>query len=354
VLLREEPVEQFPIPAGEHVTVEEKANGRFRVTVPCKGAFRSGWVPADSVDEVLCAAIDRYLLDRPNISWGSDGTRRNRGRATQGFDLREDDEILKAGTALAMPEEAYAPGADKWDVYLKDIGARRVPREKVQLAVGKDGQPEPVKGRSGKISFEGTLREDHAIPGATIPVAVGDEIQWQPSPRTPGAYLVAKPGSPGQAEVPGTMVEVDLTLPPPTGQVRLMCYELAPYAAALARLRPGFVTAANSRSGSSAGGSEYWAEMLGTAFRPGKIELTDLPALLLQRGDLVAFYAEGGTSTHMVVATGDRQGVYSLWDRPRLYPVRVSLADLWESETNMPTIYLKTATPGWHTARDLR
>ena len=46
----------------------------------------------------------------------------------------------------------------------------------------------------------------------------------------------------------------DLVLPSSTSQVELMCYELAPYAAALARLRPGFAAAANSRS---AGGSEY-------------------------------------------------------------------------------------------------
>jgi hypothetical protein len=73
--------------------------------------------------------------------------------------------------------------------------------------------------------------------------------------------------------------------------------------------------------------------------------------LRLQRGDLVAFYAEGikkdeDTSTHMAVATGDREDVYSLWNRPRYYPVRASLAELWDSETSMPTIYLKTAIPG--------
>ena len=201
--------------------------------------------------------------------------------------------------------------------------------------------------------WTGVLREDHTIPGATTPVAAGDEIQCQPSPRTPGAYLVSKPDTPGSAEVPGTMAEMDLTLPPHTGPVELMCYELAPYAAALARLRPGFVAAANSRSASSAGGSEYWAGTLGTAFGTRKILRTDLSTLRLQRGDLVAFYAKGikkdeDTSTHMAVATGDRQDAYSLWNRPRYYPVRVSLAGLWDSETNMPTIYLKTATPAWH------
>ena len=30
VLLRDETIEDFPVRAGEHVTVEEKQNGRFR------------------------------------------------------------------------------------------------------------------------------------------------------------------------------------------------------------------------------------------------------------------------------------------------------------------------------------
>jgi hypothetical protein len=344
VLLREETIEDFRIQVGEHVTVEEKANGRFRVTVPREGATRSGWVPPGSVDEVLCAAIDRYLLDRPNISWGSGGTWRNRGRARQDFNLREDDEILKAGTALRVPGEAYDPGAEEWDVYLENLGSRRVPRSKVQLVTREDGQPRRTEARGGESYFEGTLREDHAIPGATISVVAGDEIQCQPSPRTSGAYLISKPDTPGSAEVPGSMVEMDLTLPPHTGEVELLCYELAPYAAALARLRPGFVAAANSRSASSAGGSEYWAGTLGTAFGTRKILRTDLSALRLQRGDVVAFYAKGikkdeDTSTHMAVAAGDRQDVYSLWNRPRYYPVRVS------------TIPCASASPTCGTAR---
>jgi hypothetical protein len=29
--------------------------------------------------------------------------------------------------------------------------------------------------------------------------------------------------------------------------------------------------------------------------------------------------------------------------------VRAGLADLWDSEKAMPTVYAKTATPAWHT-----
>jgi hypothetical protein len=354
VLLRDETIEDFPVRAGEHVTVEEKQNGRFRVTVPRQGATRSEWVAPGSVDEVLGAAVDLYLLGKPNISWGSGGAWRNRGRATQEFSLREEDEILRAGTAVRVPGEAYLPDADEWDVLLADIGGRPVPRSKVELVTGEDGLPRRTDGRSSSFYFQGTLREDHTIPGGTTLVEAGDEIQAQPSPRKSGSYLVSKPNTPGEAEVPGDMLEMDLALPPSTSQVELMCYELAPYAAALARLRPGFVAAANSRSGSSAGGSEYWAKTLGTDFGTEKVLWTDLPALRLQRGDLVAFYASGvregeDTSTHMAVATGDGQDVYSLWNRPQHYPVRVGLAELWAGETTIPTIYLKTAVPAWHT-----
>jgi hypothetical protein len=242
---------------------------------------------------------------------------------------------------VRVPGEAYLPDADEWDVLLTDIGARPVPRSKVELVTGEDSLPRRTDGRGSSFYFQGTLREDHTIPGVTTLVEAGDEIQAQPSPRKPGWYLVSKPNTPGEAEVPGAMLEMDLALPPSTSQVELMCYELAPYAAALARLRPGFVAAANSRSGSSAGGSEYWAETLGTDFGTEKVLWTDLPARRLQRGDLVAFYASGvregeDTSTHVAVATGDGQDVYSLWNRPQHYPVRVGLAELWAGETTMP------------------
>jgi hypothetical protein len=348
VLLRDETIEKFPVKAGQHVTVEGKENGQFKVSVPREGATRYGMVPPGSVDEVLCAAIEAYLLNNQHIGWGSSGAWRNRGRARQAFNLRGDDEILKAGTVLQMPEEAYNPDADEWDVNLEILGPRRVPRSKVQLVTGEDGQPKRTRAPRDKFVFDGTLAEDHTIPGPTTAVSIGDEIQCTPSPSIPGGYLVSKLGESGDAEVQGTAVEMDFTLPPCTAPLELMCFEFAPYAAALAGLRPNFVAAARGRP-SGTGGSEYWAGTLGATFGTRQILRDDLATLALQRGDLVAFFAEGDVSTHMAVATGDRQDVYSLWNRPQYYPVRAGLADLWDSEKAMPTVYAKTATPAWHT-----
>jgi hypothetical protein len=66
-------------------------------------------VAPSSVDEVLGAAVDLYLLGKPNISWGSGGAWRNRGRATQEFSLREEDEILRAGTTVRVYLKTAVP-----------------------------------------------------------------------------------------------------------------------------------------------------------------------------------------------------------------------------------------------------
>jgi hypothetical protein len=93
---------------------------------------------------------------------------------------------------------------------------------------------------------------------------------------------------------------------------------------------------------------ERWADTLGVTYADGRITRSDVSSLRLQRGDLVLLYVSADFPVHVVVAAGDRQDVYSQWDRPQEYPVLADLGALWDSEVSNPAKFARLATPAWH------
>lgn len=331
-------IASYRVQAGEQVTVEAKQDGQFVVSVPRDGATREGRVAPGTIDEILCATIEDHLLDRANITWGNDDSFRLRVRARQSFQIREPDTELTAGTRVQVSQEVADSQAAEWEVTAPE-GKVRVPAAKVRLM---------THGEDGRLVFDGELTEAHTIPGASAPVVADEVIAGYQAPGNADVYYVTKSAVSG--EVASTLVTPLLGLPSCTGQLGLMCYELAPYAAALAGLRPNFVAAANARSLGAGSGTtlEYWTGTLGVTYAEQQTARSGVSGLRLQRGDLVIFHAS--YPTHVMVATGDNQDVYSLWNRPANYPVRVDLGRLWDSEKTQPTRFVQTATPAWHTA----
>lgn len=167
-----------------------------------------------------------------------------------------------------------------------------------------------------------------------------------------GYFLAAKYGSTYQ--VPCDMLEISPKIPQLSSGVTLLCYELGMYAAALAGLLPNFVEIAISEPG-KLDKSRYWimrsggAVDIGTPFGSGKLD-----GLRLQRGDIVLFYGNDVTLTseHTAVATGDSQGVYSIWEAQDDYVhVRLTtIQDLFKVRINDEPAFtcVRIGTPGWH------
>jgi hypothetical protein len=204
----------------------------------------------------------------------------------------------------------------------------------------KDGLYVQVRGSgSGPLESAVSVRESHTIPGERRAVSAGERVAAGPVPGRTGYFLVSKQAVTG--ELASGMLRRDPSLPPASSQVQLMCYEFGPYAAALAGLCPGFFEAAVTRTGAGAG--EYWIHTLGGTLGSTKITPGELSGVQIQRGDFVVFYDDRDTSIHAAVATGDAQDVYSLWNRPEEFPVRVSIQSLCEPDDYWPVAYVKIA-----------
>jgi hypothetical protein len=185
-------------------------------------------------------------------------------------------------------------------------------------------------------------------------VKAGERFGVDRSKEKEGYFLADKGGV--IYKVPCEMLEINPKIPPLGSGVTLLCYELGMYAAAIAGLFPNFVETAIAETG-KLDNSRYWVMRSGgtvdlaTAFGPGKLD-----SLPLQRGDIVLFYGndETLTSEHTAVATGDAQGVYSLWEPQDdyLYPRLTTVQDLFKLRINKsddpPFTCVRTGTPGWH------
>jgi hypothetical protein len=187
--------------------------------------------------------------------------------------------------------------------------------------------------------------------GPPVSVTAGEVVTLLPS-GSPETYAVRKADQLGL--IPIASITVVDTLPLPTAQLQLMCYELAPYAAERVGLGQGFMRTANHATCFGKGGAgttlEYWAQSIGAQLHGPEIVRSQLSTAGLQRGDLVHFYI-GDTPQHTAVATGDGEWVYSLWHMPVNYTVRVTLSDLWEDGLKKMVLnltHIRAATPAWH------
>ena len=174
------------------------------------------------------------------------------------------------------------------------------------------------------------------------------------SKESEGYFLADKDGV--IYKVPCGMLEINPKIPRLSSGITFLCYEFGMYAAALAGLFPNFVEVAISEPG-KLDRSSYWVMRTGgavdtaTKFGPGKLD-----SLPLQRGDIVLFYGsdETLTSEHTAVATGDAQGVYSLWEAQDDYvhPRLTTVQDLFKVRINksddVPFTCVRIGTPGWH------
>ena len=158
-------------------------------------------------------------------------------------------------------------------------------------------------------------------------------------------------------KVPCDMLDIIPKIPPLSSGVTLLCYELGMYAAALAGLLPDFVQIAISAP-EKFDKSSYWIMRSGgttdmaTSYGPTKLD-----SLRLQRGDIVLFYNndETHTSEHTAVATGDGQGVYSIWEPQDDYVNArlTTIQDLFKVMINFEPAFtcVRIGTPGWHSKR---
>jgi hypothetical protein len=310
---------------------------------PYDGPPVSGPVRVDQVqvDEVLGGLIERGLLGKLNVSWGSAGSWKLPYIATQNFILTDPDTVIVAGAEVRVPGEEIERDTARWEVFHEGNRAE-IPKAKIRLQAGEDGSPIRIPLRGGRYAVDGVLAESHTIAGEQRAVSKGEPVAAEPAQRD-GYYLVTKQGV--TDEVAAAMLSPNTHLPLAGEPVELLCYEFGPYAAALAGLFPGFLAA--GRASFTGGASEYWLGKLGGSLSDTEIVLDKLSSTRPERGDFVVFY-NGDTSIHMAVATGDGQEIYSLWDRPKSYPVRVSIQDLWESEKTMPVSHVKIGKPRWH------
>jgi hypothetical protein len=336
------------VPAGALVTVIRKMKDGLYVQVRGSGSGPleqavSVRVSEAQVDEVLGAVIERDLLGKRNISWGGNGTWKLPYVATQDFEVAESDTVVEKDAAVLVPGQVIEAGAEQWEVF-RDGSPVLVPKAKVVLAVNEDGSLVRITQSRGRYAVNGVMRESHTIPGERRAVSAGERVAAGPVPGRTGYFLVSKQAVTG--EVASGMLRRDTSLPPASSQVQLMCYEFGPYAAALAGLCPGFFEAAVTRTGAGAG--EYWIHTLGGTLGSTKITPGELPGVQIQRGDFVVFYDDRDTSIHAAVATGDAQDVYSLWNRPEEFPVRVSIQSLCEPDDYWPVAYVKIAKLHWH------
>jgi hypothetical protein len=182
-----------------------------------------------------------------------------------------------------------------------------------------------------------------------VAVTTGDIVSVSEG-RSTGTCGVSKDG---QADlVPAGHVTLILDRPDPTGALQLMCYEMPPYAASLADLYPDFMRTANQATCFGLGDAEsvlaYWARAIGALLSGPQITPAQFATTGLQRGDLVQFWSDQHGYMHTAVATGDGQDIYSLWNTPADYVVRVSLSALCAGAAETETRYVRTAMPAWH------
>jgi hypothetical protein len=195
------------------------------------------------------------------------------------------------------------------------------------------------------------LREDSDSEPVTV---AQDEVVTISRSGSTGTYAVTKAGQFGF--VPVGSISPVLTRPPLTSALQLMCFEMPPFAADLSGLGPGFMRTANQvtcfGTGPAASTLDYWAGAQGAVFSSPQIVSGQFATVQLQRGDLVQFYSSQHGYMHTAVATGDGQDVYSLWNMPVDYPVRVTLSTLYNlaERNHMTPVYVRTATPDWHRA----
>jgi hypothetical protein len=189
--------------------------------------------------------------------------------------------------------------------------------------------------------------------GPPVSVTAGELVKLGQS-GSQETYAVSKADQLGLVPL-ASVTEVD-TLPLPTTPLQLMCYELALYAADRIGLGPGFMRTANQITcfgmGAAASTLDYWARSAGAQFSSPQIVLSQLSTTGFQRGDLVHFCV-GDTPQHTAVATGDGEWVYSLWNLPVDYPVRVTASKLWkdaQKEMVLNLTHIRAATPSWHRA----
>jgi hypothetical protein len=161
-----------------------------------------------------------------------------------------------------------------------------------------------------------------------------------------GTYYVRKNGVLGS--VGADQLSFDASIPPSTSNVSLICYEFGMYAAALAGLCPNFARLPATRAGDAGG---YWVRAAGGTLSE-KAGPKTIAGLTLQRGDFVLFYRDRGadSSEHTAYATGDAQGLYSLWGTQGLHPVVTDISVLCSlcRPGDTGKVYVRIATPGWH------
>jgi hypothetical protein len=195
--------------------------------------------------------------------------------------------------------------------------------------------PPPVTIKKGSTAF---LDSDQAVPSAEY------EVQ-----DTSGGLF--------QATVPAASVEVYEIGPSvpnhEAGPIRLLCFELFPYAA----LRAGLMSDSTFFSGvakrtSQADGSTSWARFLGgnLAGQP-EVKVKDLKKAHFGRGDVIVLYNGPGSGIHTVTASGETDPeagpmVYSLAETPDNHPGRWPLTVVADTfSENDAVAYVKAFTP---------
>lgn len=191
------------------------------------------------------------------------------------------------------------------------------------------------------------LAESESESDQRAKIAPGTRVWARPLPSRPGYYEVSHGTAYGEVTADTLVPAPDILSP--TAKLELLCFELGPYAAALAGLCPRFVDLALTPN--TTDGTRYWAQALGATMRDGTFKPGEVPSVRVERGDLVLFYNLNDTGIHTAIATGDAQMVYSLWNRPadNRHPLRASIKDLCDSEDDLWKVtHVRIAVPPWH------
>jgi hypothetical protein len=333
---------------GDRVTVKEKLGGQFRITAQRHGQTCTGKVETRFVDEALCATIEDRLLGKSNITWDSNASWEVRWFAAEDFTLTGSTITLKAGTLVKMPQDTNPGDGAEWQLFQPP--GLRIPKSLISLDTDSGGTPKitALTPRRAGFAYSGKLLADYPVPLELVTIHADEQITVQPSQQQ-DMWSVTRSGV--TSEVSKSKIRADRGIPSPDSNIVMLCYQFAPYAAAIGGLLTDFITTATSGKASF----NDWLKALGAD--PGQKQITrdQLGQTSFQRGDLIIFCAAGNEYIHLAVATGDKQNVYSLWNTPRDYPINVPIEGLWPKDDDastavggMPTEYLRTATPAWH------
>jgi hypothetical protein len=232
--------------------------------------------------------------------------------------LAQVDEAVSAvleSSLVGKPNISWVPGSGKW--------------KQLRYVAGQDFT---------------LIEEEEGQPPKHVMVYQGERFNASPAE---DRYGITKNGVTGT--VAGEMLRLDASIPPCTGSVELLCYELGMYAAALTGLCPDFVRLAMGSRGDLEPG-QYWVQASGGTVPEATVRREVLGDLTLRRGDFVLFYDDESAvrSVHMAMATGDAQRIYSLWDAQASFPVVTSIQELFALDMPDQLVCVRAATPGWH------